>query len=359
MADGTGIEWADSTWNPLIGCTRVSAGCDNCYAEGVVNRFAGTGDAWPARFDTVSIRPDRFLTQPLRWTKPRKVFVNSLSDLFHKDVPDTFIAKVFAVMAATPQHTYQLLTKRHGRMRSLLSSDQWDDLYDLALRDLMMHGHVSDGSCSDAPLMQDGPLPNVWLGVSVEDQKHADLRIPALLDTPAAVRWISAEPLLGPVDLDRWLSPQGDCPTCAGCGSVDVPGGGAACPTCNYDRRHLEPSLLDWVVVGGESGARARPMHPNWARALRDQCAAADVPYLFKQYGNWAPAADKPAHGDVWVFGGGIGSQAWEPGQKGDPSPGRWSEHGDALMRNVGKKAAGRELDGRTHDGYPDARTRV
>lgn len=286
MADKTGIEWADATWNPLVGCTKVSPGCDHCYAEELVNRFAGTSPAFPTAFSTVNIREDKFLLQPFRWRDPRKVFVNSLSDLFHADVPDSFIARVFAVMAATPRHTYQLLTKRHARPRSLLARPEFHDLYDLELRELMMRGVISEKACSDAPQL---PLPNLWLGVSVEDQHWADIRIPALLDTPAAVRWISAEPLLGPVTLTDYLRPWK-----------------VAAGTANAKPR------LDWVVVGGESGRGARAMDRNWARDLRDECKRAGVPFLFKQ----------------------------------------WGSH-DEEGTKMHKHDAGRVLDGTLHDGYP------
>jgi protein gp37 len=280
MSDGTGIEWTDATWNPLVGCTKVSPGCDHCYAETLVNRFAGTSVAFPTTFDTVNIRGEKMLTQPLRWSKPRRVFVNSLSDLFHADVPDEFIARVFAVMAAAPRHTFQLLTKRHARMRSLLNSPRWPEMlteaaeWPLAFR---------EGEPVGLDIDPEQPLPNVWLGVSVEDQQWADIRIPALLDTPAAVRWISAEPLLGPVSLYT-----------------------------RHDDHPVHGGRLDWVVVGGESGPSARPMSAEWARSLRDECARAGIPFLFKQWGNH-------------------------------------DEHG----RHVGKKRAGRLLDGVQHDGYP------
>jgi protein gp37 len=269
----TEISWSDATWNPLIGCTKVSAGCQRCYAEGVVNRFVGTGEAWPARFDTVSIRPDRFLTQPLRWTKPRRVFVNSLSDLFHKDVPDEFIAKVFAIMAVTPRHTYQLLTKRHGRMESLLSSDRFAGL--LAEQIGLVRGERGSDYRDRSPIRIAAPLPNVWLGVSVEDQAAANLRIPALLRTPAAIRFLSMEPLLGPVDLTRVAYTDG------GGTHLDVVHGRHGVP----DVWVAAAKKVDWVIVGGESGAGFRPMAAEWARVLRDQCQSAQVPFFFKQWG--------------------------------------------------------------------------
>jgi protein gp37 len=228
MSTVTKIEWADRTWNPLVGCERVSPGCDRCYAMGVARvrqfnpnpkiaaAFAGTttndgGVDWSGRVN----RLDQRLAEPLLWPrKPQKVFVNSMSDLFHKDVPDSFIIDVFAVMALTPQHTYQILTKRHARMRSLLRQPMF---WTRVGRQARHMGYAYDRSAnylSDGRNIYDtnvweqlDRLPNVWLGVSVENQKWADIRIPALLDTPAAVRWISAEPLLGPVDLSAWVTP--------------------------------------------------------------------------------------------------------------------------------------------------------
>lgn len=305
MADRSHIEWTDATWNPLVGCTKVSPGCDNCYAETLVNRFAGHNKGFPNGFDVLTMRDDRMLTQPLRWARPRRVFVNSLSDLFHADVPDEFIARVFAIMALAPQHTFQLLTKRHARMRSLLN--------DHAFRTAVQRAAL-DVAGKDAPWLVEPwwPLRNVWLGVSVEDQHWADIRIPALLGTPAAVRWISAEPLLGPVRLEGWL--------------VDP---------YSEDSPHGRAPGLDWVVVGGESGPGARPMVPAWALALRDQCGAADVPFLFKQWGEWVTEYQSPQ--DIT-----LPSTSWR--LLGDDGPAFWK---------VGKKRAGRELDGRTHDGYP------
>jgi protein gp37 len=342
VADRSAIEWTDATWGPVVGCTKVSPGCDNCYAERFVNRFAGT-PAFPNRFDTVTLRP-QFLDLPLRWRKPRRIFVNSLADLFHDDVPDEYIAMVFAVMALARQHQFQVLTKRHGRMRSLLSDEDFRAHVTLAIVDRTVHEGRDDTHLAYAH-GDWWPLPNVCLGVSVENQRWADIRIPALLDTSAAVRWVSAEPLLGPIELHRRyllpLQPEG------------LPG-------------------LDWVIVGGESGPGARPMHPDWARSLRDQCVGAGVPYLFKQWGEYQPAAIEDA---PEFFGG----RAYN-----DPRGGRRSatirmrspkafvtgEHrllraGDrttggvvclderTVAVKVGKHRAGRELDGRTWDEYP------
>jgi protein gp37 len=321
MGDKTGIEWTDATWNPVTGCTKVSPGCDHCYADTFAERWRGTpGHYYENGFD-VELRPDK-LELPLRWTKPRRIFVNSMSDLFHDAIPEDYICQVFGVMARSRRHTFQILTKRHGRMRSLLKSGAfWAGVSHHAGRYLVT-----------AP-----PLPNVWLGVSAEDQQRADLRIPALLDTPAAVRWVSAEPLLGPIDLDN----------CSGYQAVtDEPD-----PTLTY---------LDWVVVGGESGHGARPMHPQWARSLRDQCQQAGVPFLFKQRGEWSwnepgqfqlPA--KPYTARVAVMHP-AGMVAMTKGNDFDPLT-VGHDFWCTRIERVGKKLAGRELDGRTWDQYPDA----
>jgi len=261
MADKSKIEWTDASWNPVTGCTKVSPGCDHCYAETFAERWRGTkGHHFENGFD-VQLRPER-LDQPLKWRKPRRIFVNSMSDLFHDAIPDEYIAKVFGVMAAAPRHTFQIVTKRHGRMRSLLNDHDWRS-------SVYLRESVTDlaGPPRDIPSW---PLPNVWLGVSVEDQRWADIRIPALLETPAAVRWISAEPLLGSVDLTDVAGINALEPDWMG-----GPTGGTGAPH----------PLLDWVVAGGESGPGARPMHPDWARGLRDQCQHAGVPFFMKQAG--------------------------------------------------------------------------
>lgn len=293
----TGIEWTDRTWNPVTGCTKVSPGCDNCYAEGITRRFAGS-KAFPRGFD-VTLHPER-LDAPLRWRKPARVFVNSMSDLFHDDVPYEYLARVWAVMAATPQHTYQVLTKRHGRMRSLLSSTPFR-------LHVMARAAELDEPSRRSPMW---PVSNVWVGVSVEDQKRADLRIPALLDTPAAVRFLSCEPLIGPVDLLGRLD--------HGCDEV-----GPAITHDGYEVRTdygtgIEHDCdhqigIDWVIVGGESGAGARPMHLDWARALVEQCRSADVPVFVKQLGT-AWARDK--------------SVAGRPRYRDDPKGADWSVTG-------------------------------
>ncbi|AZV00715.1 hypothetical protein SEA_LILAS_64 [Gordonia phage Lilas] len=321
MSDHTSIEWTDATWNPVTGCTKVSPGCDHCYAETFAERFRGTpGHYFENGFD-VQLRENK-LTEPLRWRKPRKVFVNSMSDLFHDAVPDEYIAQVWAVMALAPQHTFQVLTKRHARMRTLLTSGGFQTA---------VAEHIL--AMTDADEMKDAgdpfPLPNVWLGVSTENQQWADIRIPALLDTPAAVRFISAEPLLGPISIYS---------------------------NSNLDR---EDAQLDWVIVGGESGHGARPMHPSWVRSLRYECSEEarspgdTIPFLFKQWGAWVPESMN-IHG-VNAPAAFLSVEGWtRPLVNGKPTEPPMSRGQDITVRRVGKGRAGRVLDGRTWDEFPD-----
>lgn len=339
MSDNSKIEWTEATWNPVTGCTKVSPGCDHCYAERVTERFHGKGS-----FNKVVLHEDR-LDQPLRWRRPRRVFVNSMSDLFHDDIPDGFIAEVFATMALAEQHTFQVLTKRHGRMRSLLNSAQFKvevQRHAILIADRRGLNTIWAARATDPA---DGPLRNVWLGVSVENQQWADIRIPALLATPAAVRWISAEPLLGPVDLTRIAfdrPQQSDMVLDAVGQRYGVPGAWQA-PSA---------AKLDWVVVGGESGPGARPMHPDWARTLRDQCVASGAAYHFKQWGEWGPTDEAITAKDPrTVAMHPRGSLAMTVDNPFDPFR---AEHPYwVALRRHGKKAAGRTLDGRTWDEYP------
>lgn len=276
MGDKTGIGWTDATWNPTSGCDRVSPGCDHCYALTMAGRLRKMGAPnYQHDGDPATSGPgfgltmhDGMLDKPLRWTRPRMVFVNSMSDLFHAEVTDEFIAQVFAVMAMSPWHTFQVLTKRHGRMRSLVSSDAFHGAVINAMFPILdshpQRRRLSGENCAT------WPLPNVWLGVSAEDQHWADIRIPALLATPAAVRFVSAEPLLGPLNVARWV------------------------PNGFFDGARWNPrpsfisnpgATLDWVIVGGESGPGHRPMDLAWARSIRDQCATAGVAFFMKQTG--------------------------------------------------------------------------
>lgn len=320
MGDKTGIEWTDATWNPVTGCTKVSPGCANCYIErSPPFRMGGRKFEYQSKeagvTTGVTLYPER-LEKPLRWQLPRKIFVCSLADLFHEAVPDEFIAKVFAIMAATPQHTYQVLTKRPERMCRFIrgNAPNWTKADIDWLRNwasLRLRRMPSEA----------WPLPNVWLGVSAENQHWADRRIPILAQIPAEVRFVSAEPMLGPLDLREWL-PTG----LSGGTTHENPDG--------VERYDLDGSLvnaLDWVIVGGESGPRARPMHPDWVRSLRDQCCAAEVPFFFKQWGQWMPAS--------WDL--------YDPTPRTEPDP-------NPLFFNTGKRAAGALLDGREWREWPE-----
>lgn len=304
MSDGSAIEWTDATWNPVRGCTKISPGCKHCYAETFAERWRGIPDHPYGQGFDLRLVPEK-LDEPLRWKRPRRIFVNSMSDLFQVGVDADFIRRVFNTMNAASWHTYQVLTKRADRML-------------------------------DATLAMPRALveqPHIWLGVSVEDRRYGLPRIDLLRQTPAAVRFLSIEPLLedlGPLDL-------------AG---------------------------IHWVIVGGESGPGARPMHPDWVRSLRDQCAEAGVPFLFKQWGNWRAAAwfdgpqadageeddfvdlDRTEHvflandGREWDT---MGGRYMYP-----PMPlGHW-----CLMVREPKERAGRVLDGRTYDEFPSEKAR-
>jgi len=310
----TKIEWCDAVWNPVVGCSRVSAGCENCYAERVAHRgmseqhrgltvLGRKGPRWTGEVRFLAER----LEEPLRWRKPRRVFVNSMSDLFHEGVSDAQIAAVFGVMAATPQHTYQILTKRPERARAFMS---WIVAQDrepgectpgllhacaAALAVETQHHPLGDAGplhterCADPAGRW--PLPNVWLGVSVEDQATADERIPVLLETPAAIRWVSYEPAIGPVDLSPWMPLW----TCPGGHEPDVwnldPAGGIVCGDCGAPK--IDGAGLNWIVVGGESGPGARPFDLAWARWVIAQGREAGVAVFVKQLGA-RPVVDHP-----------------------------------------------------------------
>jgi protein gp37 len=234
MADGTTIEWTDATWNPVTGCTKISPGCDHCYAERFSERFRGVrGHPFETGFD-LTLRSER-LEQPLSWRQPRMIFVNSMSDLFHKEIPKDFIARVFDTMERAPWHTFQVLTKRSSLMRNFLRA------------------RYGNGR---------GPV-HMWFGVSVEDGNRAS-RIRHLREAPAGVRFLSVEPLIGPVGI-------------------------------------LDLADIDWVIVGGESGPHARPMRTEWVRDIRDQCAAAGVAFFFKQWGGFRPkSGGRELDGKEW-----------------------------------------------------------
>lgn len=288
MGDKTGIEWTDATWNPVRGCTRISPGCGGpgphggCYAEGIAARFSGVGQPYEGLAHMVGGKPrwtgklafvESALEQPIRWRRPRMIFVNSMSDLFHEKMPTEWIDQVFRVMGKCPQHIFQVLTKRPDRMAA----------------------YIRD------------PLPNVWLGTSIEDGEWANRRWESMRDIAGAgwLTWVSYEPALGPVDWPGW-------------------------------------EFLKWIVSGGESGSMARPSHPEWHRVTRDFCAEWGIAYNFKQWGHWAPADEEASGAEV------IGV---------DPEI---AEHDCAFnmltaesMAPVGKKAGGRLLDGIEHNEFP------
>ena len=309
MAANSKIEWTDATWNPITGCTLVSEGCRHCYAARLAATrlkhepsragLARLNAAGEAKFTGEVRLNEKWLDQPLRWRAPKRIFVCAHGDLFHEGVPDEWIDRVFAVMALCPQHTFQVLTKRPERMRKYLtdpaSAGRTLDVASVLLR---RHFDIPDNVPAEMLAALDPfpwPLPHIWLGVSVEDQAAADARIPHLLAVPAKVRFLSCEPLLGPVDLRRVeASATGNLieGTFAYPKRIDALTGKAGHypgkSTFHPDSHTI--AAIDWVICGGESGPGARPMHPAWARALRDQCAAAaGVAFFMKQMTKKAP----------------------------------------------------------------------
>lgn len=323
------IEWTDKTWNPLAGCSKVSAGCENCYAEIMARRLAAMGQKkykgttrkninGKAHWTGIINLDEKALLIPLKIKKPTRFFVNSMSDLFHEGVPARFIDDVFAVMMLCPQHTFQILTKRpenmvkyfateYSKARIMTALDiigeENDDLFEICCK-----------VASQIPMMLRIVLKNVWLGVSVENQETAQKRIPLLLKTPAAIRFISCEPLLGPIDLtDINLNSQ-LFNSLTGIGDL------------------YPDNKINWVIAGGESGPHARPLHPDWIRSIKNQCMAANVPLFFKQWGEYAPHADTGKCKKVSVVNNGIGYE----------------------MCKVGKSDAGSLLDGKEWKQYPN-----
>lgn len=337
----TRIEWCTKVWNPVTGCTKVSSGCKNCFAARMAKRLAGRC-GYPADDSfRVTLHPDR-VDIPLRWRKPQRVFVNSMSDLFHDDVPTEFIYRVFAVMAEASQHTFLILTKRPKRMMELLTRPT-------IANDVWLQ--TSRGVTAEP---SPWPLPNVWLGVSVEDQSQ-DQRIRHLLATPAAVRFVSYEPALGPLNptrvaCSRWPH---DAPGPAEAGMFDaLTGERWALQHGQEVGRHRDPQIptLDWIIAGGETGPGARPAHPDWFRSLCDQGAAAGVPFFFKGWGEWFPRGqweDNPTlvlPDDSCAY---IESPVTHVFTDAD---------GPCPVHRVGKRAAGRLLDGREYSEFPEVR---
>lgn len=294
MGRTTGIEWTDATWNPIRGCSRVSEGCRNCYAERVAARFSGSGAAYEGLAVMKNGEPrwtgeirfiEKHLRDPLRWKTPMRIFVNSMSDLFHPGVSDEMLGRIFDVMATAPQHVYQILTKRPERMREVLA--QFASVATSIRRDqAFKQPGITEKEC---------PPKNWHFGVSIEDQKTAEERLPILMRCETEMRIVSYEPAIGPVDFRKSLGVDG---------------------------------AVDWIICGGESGPGARPMHPEWARKTRDFCIASRIPFFFKQWGEWLPGLQDGAEKIVMNCG-------------------------DKPIR-IGKTKAGSLLDGREWKEYPE-----
>lgn len=305
MGENTKIEWADHTFNPWVGCEKISPACAHCYAATWANR-AGNPELWEGQRRRTTAENWKL---PLKWNKAARaagvrarVFCASLADVFDNAVPAEWRFDLFSLIAFTPHLDWLLLTKRIGNARSMMD--------DIAVR--VMH----------RPRGEWAPMPNVWLGATIANQEEADRDIPKLLATPARIRFLSIEPMLGPVDVSPWLS----------YGARGVGMGGFKC-----SGEYRFPAHVDWVICGGESGPGARPMYLRWVQALRDQCAAVGVPFLFKQWGEWIPAGQPylaaPQHPPVREFG--------------------YDEEGHHRLHRIGKHAAGRLLDGIEHNGFP------
>lgn len=324
------IEWTNKTWNPVTGCNKVSQGCKHCYAEVMHKRLQGMGQQkYQQDFLKGAVVHYDSLIEPMKWKKPVMIFVNSMSDLFHEDVPFEFIDMVFAVMKNCHWHTFQIVTKRTKRMLEWYRrSNFYSKLDDAYLHMMQEYSGMKSRVCYQQNGYIEGfPLPNVWILVSIENQAAADERIPDLLQVPAVVRGLSMEPLLGPVKLSHaWTDPCG-LPECGHCGGADP------------------EKKIHWVITGGESGHKARPSHPDWFRSLRDQCAAAGVPFFFKQWGEWvsefhhASDSEKHSPSDIFVEHVTIDGIADYKGE---------------YMFRVGKKAAGNLLDGKKHLNFPN-----
>jgi protein gp37 len=342
MGHPTPIEWTDATWNPIGGCSIKSPGCIHCYAQQLAGTrlakhplYAGTTDivkgkpVFNGKLTTLPNDAEAW-TWPLRWRgakapllgagQPSCIFVGDMSDLFHEDRHVDVIDRVFAVMGLAAGHIFQVLTKRPDRARAYMTEHfgKKRHICDFALG--LSGGRTLWAGTIATQINRHGYLPNVWLGTSAERQQEADARIPELLATPAAVRFVSLEPLLGPIDLRR-------IPHEGGIGSVLEP---AEIAGLVGNCIGVTPAL-DWVIVGGESGQDARPVHPDWVRSLRDQCTAAEVPFFFKQWGEFLPDSQRT----------------------GIPEP-----HEEFGIR-VGKKAAGRLLDGRECNELPSVGVRA
>lgn len=359
MAENSKIEWTDATWNPITGCSIKSPGCRDCYAMQLAgtrlknhpSRKGLTKDTKAGPVWTGEVRfNEEWIEQPLHWRRPRMIFVCAHGDLFHEGVPDEWIDRVFAVMALAPQHTFQVLTKRSDRMRRYMTDG---GAYARVLRaaEPLRARWPKLGSIPISDVRHGAFWPHVWLGVSAERQQEADERIPDLLATPAAVRFVSLEPLIGPIDL---RNVRGG--TLNALDGIDFEAIGDIRDGGNLSKTQ-RPAGLDWIIVGGESGPTARPMHPQWARDIRDQCAAAGKldRLFFKQWGAWRPSGGY-IDGQLEHGTHGVSATTGKVAPAGDLMCGNvsgdeWSGYG--IIRRVGKKSAGRLLDGELHNGMP------
>ena len=354
MAEASSIEWTDATWNPITGCSVISPGCRRCYAM----RLAGTRmKAHPSRAGLTQpsaagpvwngqVRLNEgWLEQPLQWTRARRIFVCAHSDLFHEAVPDEWIIRVYGVMVAAVHlhgHTLQVLTKRPERARQLLGSEAfWDEVNALASHEVMDRVDPLDRRSDDARASLDdygpeSPPPGIWLGISAENQHWLMVRGPQLMATPAERRFFSLEPLLAEVDVEPFVLPVRGWSN----GWLN-----------NYPLQYPKRPI-DLVIVGGENAADARPMHPTWVREVRDACADAGVPFLFKQWGTWAPGENAPPirgpqRGAYWF------NDRWDYQDFTKGEAENLTAYDEPVLWKVGKKAAGRHLDGCLHDGLP------
>ncbi len=382
----TNIQWTQESWNPVVGCSILSPGCTNCYAMKMASRIErmnaearerGKGATAPQYDGTtrsvngnvvwsgkLALAGDNVLLQPLKRKQPTTYFVNSMGDLFHEDVPDEWIDKVFAVMALSPQHTFQVLTKRAQRMRDYLCDIHLKRRLCASFETISPSEFVKSLCAArghGVSVVNVGclPLANVWLGVSTERQQEADERIPLLLQTPAAVRFISAEPLLGPIDLtgiraardpaepeSEWLFDALDI------GDMYQQRFSNSFGEIWYDSGDgpYREAKLDWVIVGGESGHEARSMHPAWARSLRVQCEAAGVAFFFKQWGAWGPSTPERAAANPRS-----GWKALAAHPHVAKAEELYPEAGAEFIEHFGGKRAGRALDGIEYNEMPEA----
>jgi protein gp37 len=353
MASKTKIEWCDATWNIFSGCTSVSDGCTNCYARAMA-QWQPAIHQEGKDFSEVVFHQDR-LDVPLRWRKPRKIFVNSMSDIFHEQAVHahpSWIAAVFAVAALSPRHTFMLLTKRpHLAVKWFEDYLRDDTAGVMSLAFERYYGTTepdASGMIHNA-VEKHWPLPNVWIGATIESQKYID-RVHNLLKCPARIHFVSHGPALGPLNFPPKTFGQGsDCPECGYMVSVDEDG---CCISCGRDVMWYG---IDWLITEGETGRNARPMHPEWAINDRDQCQKAKIPFFFKQWGVWAPRSihlQKPKikntkFGVLNIDGN---FHPWELGKGQDIDP----VTNDAYMVRVGKKHSGRLLEGQEYSEFPE-----